>query len=316
MVATIRRDQHRPSAIQPDDYQFVAVHYIGPSNGDLGQVLANAEARRQIMAHKQRTGGHTSRHDHGGTCHVCGATAFYLAVYYHPASNTYIECGEDCARKLDMGDVEAFNPLRRAMADARHAIAGKNKARLVLTEAGLGRAWDLYEADDDPSRTGELVACGAIIDRGADPTGQRTRYMNTRPFSTLMDVVGKLVKYGHISEKQERFCATLIDQIEHAQEYEAKRQAEKDAAKPCPTGRQRFAVEVIKVELREGTMYGPTLKMLAKHADGWKVWGTVPSGLEREPARGDRIELTATIEASTDDPKFGFYSRPAKAKLL
>jgi hypothetical protein len=131
-------------------------------------------------------------------------------------------------------------------------------------------------------------------------------------------MVDKLVKYGSISDKQERFLASLLDQIEHANEHAARRQAEHDAAQDCPSGRQRITIEVIKTDWRESA-YGDTLKMLAKHADGWKVWGTVPrtiSGLDRDLQRGDRIELAATIEQSKDDPKFGFYSRPASAKLI
>jgi hypothetical protein len=48
--------------------------------------------------------------------------------------------------------------------------------------------------------------------------------------------------------------------------------------------------------------------------EGWKVWGTEPRALYAE--KGDRVRLTATVEASADDPAFGFYSRPTKAEKL
>ena len=75
--------------------------------------------------------------------------------------------------------------------------------------------------------------------------------------------------------------------------------------------------------------WGTTIKMLFVADDGQKVWGTVPSKIfeaVREKARaqgfgtpgvkGSRIEFTATVQASQDDPKFGFFKRPSKAKLI
>ncbi len=52
--------------------------------------------------------------------------------------------------------------------------------------------------------------------------------------------------------------------------------------------------------------------------DGWKIWGgTVPLGLDfGGPARGHRIAFTATVEASDDDASFGYFTRPAKARIL
>lgn len=59
--------------------------------------------------------------------------------------------------------------------------------------------------------------------------------------------------------------------------------------------------------------YGTTLKMLVQHADGWKLWGTVPAALE-EAEKGDTVSFTATVSVSDDDPKFGFFKRPSKAR--
>lgn len=63
------------------------------------------------------------------------------------------------------------------------------------------------------------------------------------------------------------------------------------------------------------------LKMLVaiKDADGreYKAWGTVPRSLEDDGVeRGHRIAFRAKFSRSRDDPHFGFFSRPAKARIL
>ena len=141
-----RTDIHRPSAVVPEDYDFVAFDYIGGS--DLGAILMLKVEKERFLAHMKQTGGKFSNHEHGGSCYICGAFACYLCTFYHAKSNAYIQTGEDCARKLDMsyGDMNAF---RRVIGDAREAQAGKKKAIALLADAGIARAWELYDADYD-----------------------------------------------------------------------------------------------------------------------------------------------------------------------
>jgi len=83
--------------------------------------------------------------------------------------------------------------------------------------------------------------------------------------------------------------------------------------------RREITGEVVTLkEQHTGYGYGSysTLKCLIKvtHGDGWfKLWGTVPSALENVE-RGSVISFAAKIEISADDEKFGFYSRPTKAR--
>jgi hypothetical protein len=89
--------------------------------------------------------------------------------------------------------------------------------------------------------------------------------------------------------------------------------AEHEAAKRAvPTGRIVIEGVVVARKLQESN-YGTTYKLLIE-GEGWKVWGTEPRALYAE--KGDRVRLTATVEASADDPAFGFYSRPTKAEKL
>jgi len=68
----MRTDCHRPSVIDPADYE-----YVGIENDKIDDVIGGAwvlqEHRDRIREHRARTGGTYSRHEHGGNCHVCGA---------------------------------------------------------------------------------------------------------------------------------------------------------------------------------------------------------------------------------------------------
>lgn len=189
-----RTDIHRPSAINPDDYDFVAVKYIG--SGPRGEELYAAESRRIIAQHINRTGGKYSTHEHGGTCHVCGANALYLAVYHHADTNTYICVGEDCADKIDLlgGD---FQAVRKQVARDKAYNTGKAKAERVLTERNLSAAWAIYQ------------------------TNVRDDFQFEE--RTIADLVSKLVQYGDLTEKQWNFLVKLLTQIEERSQKQAKR---------------------------------------------------------------------------------------------
>lgn len=322
----MRTDVHRPSAIVPEDYDFVECHYVGTAELDPFEIIANAEAMQRINAHMARTGGRYSQHEHGGTCHVCGATALYLAVFYHPSTNSYIQMGEDCAEKLDMGDVEAFNPLRRAIKNARNAKAGRLKAAALLADCGLARLWELYDGDG----TEELVTCGYMLPY-TKQDGTQAIYWS-REWSILADMVTRLIRHGKpLSEKQVTFANKLMHDAENRAEVLAQRAAEKASAPDVPTGKQVITGTVIKTEVRDGA-YGTEYKLTVKDDRGFVLWGSIPSSLQlvdierhdnettwtesRGLRRGDRVAFSATVQRSDRDPKFGFYKRPTQAKVI
>jgi hypothetical protein len=157
------------------------------------------------------------------------------------------------------------------------------EAKAYLDDAGLGAALECYQ-----------VNCGNANYRRL-----------TKDEQTIADLVGGLIRWRSMSDKQKNFCKMLLDR---KAERQARFAAEAAAAADCPTGKLTVTVTVIKSEWRD-SRWGESFKMLAKHESGYKLWGTVPSGCDAN--KGDVIELTATIEPSQDDPKFGFYKRPA-----
>ena len=91
-------------------------------------------------------------------------------------------------------------------------------------------------------------------------------------------------------------------------------------AQPIPEaeGRMQIQGEVVAAKWKSGD-YGDTLKIIVKHVDGWKLWGSVPSGLgttNESRLIGSTVRFHARVERSKDDSTFGFYSRPTKAEFV
>jgi hypothetical protein len=215
---------------------------------------------------------------------VCGSVnAIYTVLFYHRASNSYVRTGTDCAEKLGYGDGEAF---RAQCLDARLARAGKKKAQALLIERGMERAWEIY-----------LAGSGGKREEG-----------------TVVDIVAKLVKYGSASDAQYAFVSKLLSAIEERPAREAKFAAEREAASPAPTGRVKICGTIVSVKTYDDECYGLMTKITVKTTDGWCAFGSLPSSLRYiEDLRGKTVTLTATVTPSRDDPKFGFFKRPAKA---
>lgn len=314
-----RTDIHRPSVIKPEEYTFVCFDYIGGS--DLGAILMLTEQRAIFRAHMDSTGGKFSSHEHGGSCFVCGAFACYLCTWYHAASNTYIQTGEDCAQKMDMsyGDMNAF---RRAVANAREAQAGKKKAIAILGDLGLMEAWEIFlreypkhatECAEQGSVNGENTVSYACICDFTD----RARAFDQYEERTIRDMVSRLVKCGVISEKTVAFMRVLFAKILQRPIILAQRAAETEAAAPVPSGRVIITGRVLTIKTVERPAYhygdsGLSTKVLIQDLTGFKVWGNRFMNAEK----GDLITFTATLQPSDKDTKFGFFSRPAKSSFV
>jgi hypothetical protein len=242
-----RTDIHRPSVINPADYHFVSFH------SHHADYVANLIEQEQLRSHMLATGGKFSDHNHGGSCHVCGAHAVTVARFHHVPSNTYVQTGEDCAEKLHVGDALNFRSFRVKAKQSIAAAAGKQNAKIFLEKEKLTAAWDIYD--------------GGL--KNAPDWEENTIY----------DIVHKLVRYGSISDKQKLFITNILDQITNRDVIAAQRVAEKESALPIPVeGRVTVSGTVITLKGQD-TMYGYVTKMLIQHVDGWKIWGTVPQAL-------------------------------------
>lgn len=94
-------------------------------------------------------------------------------------------------------------------------------------------------------------------------------------------------------------------------------EAEKAEAEDCPSGRVEVTGTILKVEDRE-TQFGTSWKMAVKDDRGFVVWMTAPSVLfnSPDPLKGRRVSVTVALTPSDKDKKFGFGSRPSKARFV
>lgn len=188
-----RTDIHRPSVINPADYNLIGFRYVG-RNADMTMAFANS--RSVVAEHMAKTGGKYSNHEHGGTCYVCGAYAMTLAVYHHPKTNTYICTGEDCADKMDLA-TDGIDLFRKNMKSLANVYAGKRKAEKTLADLGLSRAWEIFNLDPKDKEFEE---------------------------GTITSIVINTIRYGSISDKQVAFVKSLIEKIDNRAALKAERE--------------------------------------------------------------------------------------------
>lgn len=276
-----RTDIHRPAAIVPADYDFVAVKYLGSS---FRTHLEIGSDRKVINDHMERTGGWYSMHEHGGTCHVCGAGALYLAVYHHPKTNSYICVGEDCAEKMELSQdgIDAFAPVRRAVKDAKEYAAGKAKAERLLTERGLVAALTI---DHD----------------------------------IIKDLVRKLQQYGDLSDKQWTFLTKLVEEAPLRAAREEQRKAVDAASQHVGTiGDRRDFILTVAFVTGFNTAFGFMNVIGLRDEQGnlyvYKGSAMIYNAERKDAAKGDTLTFKATIKehGEREGVKQTILSRPAQ----
>ena len=275
-----RNDIHSPKSIIPGDYDFVAYGYMGQS-ADCGYVQAQREILREDMA---RTGGTFSRHEHGGTCHICGAHAIYTVIFHHRPSNTYIRTGTDCAEKMEMS-FEGADLFKKQVKSALERKAGKEKAKAILASKDLESAYDIYEGNG-----------------------------NHKDEIMVHSIVSQLITRGSLSEKQYNYLRILVDRVASRPEREAKFLEEAQAAAPVPVTSKRLTIEGKVLTRKSDELFGGS-KILVLVSEGWKVRGSCPSSII-DCAPGDTVRFDAGVKPSDKNPKFGFFSRPTKAVIV
>jgi len=261
-----RTDAHRPSAINPDEYDYVSCDYFG----QWGSVM-HAIDRAHFRAHMERTGGKHAQKFNTGSCHICGAAAMYVARYYHRPSNTYITTGMDCASKMDMPGDENFSAFRKLVRDARKAVAGKKKAQAMLADLGLADAWKLYDYGyDDGWRREEPI---------------------------VQSIVDKLVRYGSISDPQVALVSKLLvdnaDRPRRDAELQAKREEEAATSKYVGSLGERAEFELtVDFTTSFDTQFGIMHVHIMRDATG-NVIVYKGSSIAK---RGERIKVKGTVK--------------------
>jgi hypothetical protein len=298
-MTRLRTDIHRPSAINPSDYTFVAVIYHGTFSWEL-----NEHERKVLNEHMEITHGKFSHHDHGGTCHVCGAFALNLCYFYHAPTNSYIVTGMDCAEKMEFSDPALFRKFKQGRDNARKNHAGKAKAKELIIDHG---DIELYESIEDIFN-GDFG--GSVLMESPYRRDQRFDWM----VCTVADMTRKLIRYGNLSENQWKFLNSLVEQIASWEEKKKEEEEKKELIPDAPEGKVTISGTILSAKVKED-FYGYHYKMLVESDEGWKVWSTVPKSLGTVN-KGEKIQFNANLTRSENDRSFAFAKRPSKAKRI
>ena len=143
-------------------------------------------------------------------------------------------------------------------------------------------------------------------------------------------------KYGKLTEGQ---CEAVRKAIAREAEWKAtkkaewiaKAAAERADAPDLPEGRIEITGVIVGEKVVESE-FGEVRKITVKDDKGYVVYGSIPAAIEntifyewdlkddgtdiKQAYVGRRLQFAAAVTPSKDDPKFGFYKRPTKPKLL
>lgn len=297
-----RTDLAAPSVIDPAAFTFVAGVYFGSNaNEDFDAMLGewmhekNVDGKAGWYSQKPNVLEDfppllpNSNFVRKGTCDHCGARFDWGSVYQH-TSGGHIVVGNVCADKTLSVPNRLELDVRRMKAKIAAAREAERNAVKARAEAVTG--------------------------------GYEWLYTCTHTHATLTDIARKGLAWGGLTPAQVALVKRLHDgtpaEWEVKKAAEAARRAAEDAvAEEVPRTEDRIDVEgeVLTTKDQDGYMPGQTVtKMLVKTTRGFKLWGTVPRDLK--VSRGTRVAFSAKVERSKDDSKFGFYTRPTKARVV
>ena len=300
-----RQDVHAPRNLDPSAYRFVGMVDLHDAKAEqlpdgswveIPNYADDPQARAALAAHGLKGGNF----DNKGTCDHCGAWFLYGAVFMHRDGDA-VCVGWQCAG-------ESFN----GMEGGAHQIARMKKAAAARRHTIKMVAAFMAQIEDRDDKAQILAALESAKGNNDDVEFYGERIARS--------MKSKIHNWGKLSDKQ---IALLIDvaapdvvaaKRQEKEAAEAKR-AEEEAARPDVVEGRRVLVGTVATLKVQESDWGSTLKMLLICDDGQKLWGSVPSAIRADIERGDAVEFTATVEASQDDPKFGFYKRPSKAKI-
>ncbi|MCX8008307.1 MAG: hypothetical protein N3A54_01240 [Patescibacteria group bacterium] len=297
-----RNDVHTPSNLVPADYEFVG--FLNFREDEMVNYEYCLYWREVVRQHMMVTGGMWSQHEHGGSCDVCGnANAIYMVAFHHKPSNTYIRVGRECAEKLSEQAALGLDEYSQNIRGEGLRRKRLQEAEAWLKNVGLGRAWEIFtEMKENRKR----------------PPEERNDKYYAYEYSTLYDIVDKLVVYGELTQRQEEYLVKLVKKIDKAEEPAPAREIP-----PVQAGRQTISGKIVGIKFDEVWRVN---KIMVETESGQKYWGTFPVSSEvfedgsratvYSPQKGMEITFTATVTPSDKDSGMGFFSHPRKSVAL
>jgi hypothetical protein len=235
-----------------------------------------------------------------GTCHHCGKAIVWEVIWNHLPSGNLVTFGETCTDILSMSN----DRIKHEMVLLKRAAENERKKLL----------WSQVWQDRRDAMTAEFPTLVEFFDN-MDLDEERSGFLCS-------------LKWGF-----DKYGSLLPRQIEAAQQTLQRRQEAiaKRLAEPTPDGplddqdgkRQKLQGTIVSHKWQSGGYrYEKTHKMLVRLDDGNKVWGSMPQSIEDHAAhqnidpKGMKIQFVASVKRSNNDDHFGFFNRPAQAKVI
>jgi len=238
-----------------------------------------------------------------GTCAYCGTGIAYCCTIQSADGRTFV-VGTDCVERTHSADGRRAPITEQSRAAVRELIRERNAATAAAKAA---------------TRAAERRAEQRNIARGlvaALPVDARTALRTHR----VLDIVKSFrLQLATGKELTQRQLQVLVDL------------AIPEADVPVTDKRVLVKGTLVKVaHVQDHYSYAPrtvckiTLRVNAADGSGsYRLWGTAPvtlfdqlQGYMIEECIGSTIEFVARIQRGSRQPSFGFFSRPAKARMV
>ena len=295
MAPSKRYDVHRPSSAEfdPQKYEFKGVF----CSDDKSSRAARTECINILQNAGWKFGaGSTSQ------CGHCGAAIRYSAIMLRRDVKEFIIIGETCLGNRFPLSKAQFSALRKTMkTDRERVIVSECRDALVAAHPVL-------------SRLDELVVASSS--------------------NFLWSVRDQLNRRGVLSDKQIAAVVRAAERIDQQAVRKADWAARDDALRAsgvnAPEGKGVKVQGTVLTRKNVISDYGDREVMMVQHADGWKVWSTVPASILPQYIRGidgneividgaevgDVIEFTADLAHFPDSNLISKATRPRAASII
>lgn len=280
-----RNDTHKPSLLDPAEYGFVCAFYQGDSPWMAKSYQAEMEIYEESIEVEEVFNGN---HAEKGTCDHCGAAFNHGVLFMHLPTYELVHIGHICAANT-VGLPDKAAAAKRAAEKA----AAEGREREKRQEAGA--EWRAANQD--------LVDFLAALPDGAS--------------NFMRDMQRSVEEWGKLTPRQAEATRNSIDRDKRFAAVQAERAKALENSPALTAGRQALTGEIVSTKWQDSD-YGTSLKMLVQLPDGNRVFGTVPAAITGTDSElpGLKVNFTATVKPSEKDPHFGYFSRPANARLV
>ena len=282
---TERTDIHKPSLLDPAEYEFMAAFYQGGSDDMMKSYKYDMEEYDAALhLYPVFEGNHVRK----GTCDHCGAAFAHGALFLHIPTQELIHVGHICASNTVGLPDKAAAARKKA-----EKYAAKQKAHRKQMEKTQG--W-------------------------RDENAVLLEWMESQenPHGFIISLLSTVHKWGDLSQAQTRAAYKWMEGAAKREAMALEAAERLSNAPAVREGRRQLAGTILSTKWQYNDYYNTeTLKMLVELPDGNRLWGTMPKSLRAVNAeKGTEIKFVATVEKSDKDEHFGFFSKPTNAEVI